>query len=375
MRKPHRSLSPDSALRARARLGSVALLAALLIPLAPTPALAAATCSFNSTTNVLEINLGDDDLASLNRQGTNIRLQAPGPVTVACTGGQPTVANTDDINITGSAGNNTLFIQLHRGFFAPGATDEPGGSDEIEITVDLLGGSDNFFLSGAPGERAMNLRAGALGLNLNASERSGVDADLTVAGEPYFQVSGNSDVLNVISGAGGAGTGGPFPAALDIRGLPRSAETLIGGAANDFIFAGDGNDLVAGGGGGDVIKGEGGRDTVTYKGTGGATLDLATGVASDDGTGASDSLTGVENVTGSANRDDLTGSDRKNKIVGGGGRDLLFGMGNDDRLLGKGGRDQLQGETGDDYLHGGRGRRDLCIGGPGADRLRSCELR
>ncbi len=186
---------------------------------------------------------------------------------------------------------------------------------------------------------------------------------------------GNSDAPNVISGAGGAGTGGPFPAALDIRGLPGSAETLIGGAANDFIFAGDGKDLVAGGGGSDNIEGEGGRDTVTYKGTGGATVDLAARIASDDGTGASDFLTGVENVTGSANRDDLTESDRKNKIVGGGARDLLFGMGNDDRLLGKGGRDQLKGQTGDDYLHGGRGRRDLCIGGLGADRLRSCELR
>ena len=359
----------------RARLGAVALVAALLVPLSPSPALAAATCSFDPATNVLQINLGDDDQAFVDRTGSNIRIQTvsgTSVVTVACSGGQPTVHNTDDINITGSAGTNYLYIYLAGGFFSPGATDEPGASDEIEITVDL-GGSDNFFLSGAPGGGPMNLRAGATGLNLNASERTGIDADVTIASDIYIQLYGNFGEPNVISGAGGAGTGGPFPTTLDIRGH-ESPETLIGGSGNDGIFAAGGKDLVAGGAGGDLIEGQEGRDTVTYRGTGGATVDLAAGTATNDGTGASDFLETVENVTGSANQDDLTGTDGKNTIVGGGARDLLFGMGNDDRLRGKDGRDRLQGETGNDDLHGGRGRRDLCIGGPGVDRLRACEL-
>lgn len=358
--------------RLPARLLIPALVSALLIPLLSAPALAAVTCDYDPATKVLQINLGTDDIAVLRRQGSEIRLQTAGPSTVTCTGGTPTVNNTDKINITGTAGANYLHIHLYGGQFAPGADDEPGGSDEIEIDVDLLGGSNQMFLAGGFGDRPLNVRAGTAGINLKPSEATGKDADLTIASGTDLQIYGNDDEHNIINASGGAGTGGQYPEELDIRGQD-SSETLIGGAGNDFILAGGGKDLLGGGEGGDFIEGEEGRDTVTYRGTDGATVDLASGTVADDGTGSSDFLATVENVIGSANRDDLTGTDGRNKLVGAGSRDFLFGFDGNDRLLGRGGRDQLQGDTGDDYLHGGD-RRDLCIGGPGSDTLRSCEL-
>jgi Ca2+-binding RTX toxin-like protein len=56
-------------------------------------------------------------------------------------------------------------------------------------------------------------------------------------------------------------------------------------------------------------------------------------------------------------------------LNGGGGSDLLYGDGGNDTLNGQGGNDALFGGTGDDTLDGGGtdGRRDVLVGGPGAD--------
>ena len=338
------------------------------------PARAAVACSYDADEKLLQITMGDDDYVFLGRNADTIEVQSltGGTVVVSCSGGTSTVENTDEIELTGSAGINTLAIDLSQGYFAPGATVEPDGSNEIEMTVDLLGGSNQMFISFAPSGLGTNIRAGTEGINLNAAEATGKDADLSIISETTLQIGGQPFEPNKISGAGGAGTGGPYPEELDIRGYYDN-DTLIGGANDDNILGHEGNDLIAGRGGSDVIEGERGRDTVSYAGTGGATVDLSGGTASDDGQGSTDALSELENIIGSTRGDDLTGTDRKNRIVGGGGRDLLFGFGNDDRLLGKAGRDQLQGDTGADTLNGGT-ERDLCIGGPGRDRLRSCEL-
>jgi Ca2+-binding RTX toxin-like protein len=345
-------------------LGATALWAA--------PARAAVTCTFNSDTNVLQINIADDDIAALDREGQSIRLQA-GESTVSCSGGPATVDNTDDINITGSAGNNQLYIYLFNGLFTPGATNEPGSSDEIEIDVDLLGGSDNLFIaSGLMGQGA-NVRAGVGGINLNAGETTGKDADLGIENDPDIELSGRVAVTNVISGAGGAGTGAPFPDELVIRGS-NGADILTGGAAGDIIFGDAGRDLLRGSAGFDELGGGPGRDTMTYKGAAGVEVNLTTGNTTDDGMGSTDVFDEIENLTGSANRDRLQGSSSANTIIGGDGRDRLIGRADNDRLRGEKGNDVLRGNAGDDDLNGGEGSRDLCRGGPGADDLNSCEL-
>jgi Ca2+-binding RTX toxin-like protein len=378
MRSPRPSTARGFRHRRRhARTLVAVLVAALAVPLPATPASAAATCAFNSATGVLQVNLGDDDTAYVDRFGDEIRIRTivlPDVVTVTCTGGTPTVDNTDNMNITGSTGANYLFIILDGGRFAPGATNEPGSSDEIEIAVDLAGASgDQMFVTGAPAGSEMNLRAGAGGINMNAAEATGVDADLTVANVAGLQLFGGYNTPSVISGAGGAGTGAPFPTRLDIRG-DSGNDTLTGGAGNDFILADEGNDLIAGGAGFDTLEGFLGRDTVSYKGTSGATVDLAAETAADDGSGSSDSVKEMENVIGGASEDTLYGKGNANRLRGGGGGDHLFGRGGNDPLAGGKGNDELRGDRGDDDLNGGRGTQDLCRGGPGEDTLTNCEL-
>ena len=66
-----------------------------------------------------------------------------------------------------------------------------------------------------------------------------------------------------------------------------------------------------------------GTDTVSYSAaTGPVTVNLSTGTATGDGT---DTLTNIENVTGSSYADTITGDSGANVLYGGGGADLLYG--------------------------------------------------
>ena len=83
---------------------------------------------------------------------------------------------------------------------------------------------------------------------------------------------------------------------------------------------------------------------------------LSTGTATD-GWGGTDTLSTIENVTGSAYNDTLTGSTSANVIHGGAG---------DDTINGKTGNDTLYGDAGNDNIDGGGGADDV-YGGSGAD--------
>ena len=362
-------------MRRSARMLVFTLVVGLSIPLWTVSAMAATTCSYDSGSKILAISTTDDAFTFLDRQGSNIRVQTldSGAVDVTCSGGTPTVNNTDNITIAGSSGANILYIITGGGRFTPGFINEAGSSDEIEIEVDLAGGSgDQMFLGDAPAGHAANVRAGTNGINMFAGEATGKDADLTVANVANIQLGGPFDTPNVISGAGGAGTGGPFPTPLDIRGAEGN-DTLTGGAGNDHIDGGAGNDVIAGRAGGDSLRGGTGKDTVRYTGTSGATVDLATGTASDDGSGAADFLQSVENLMGGANRDKLMGNSKVNRLIGGGGNDRLVGRAHNDAISGGTGNDVLLGSAGNDKLNGGRGVRDYCRGGTGTNVLRACE--
>ncbi|HEX8581381.1 MAG TPA: hypothetical protein VF640_03590, partial [Acidimicrobiales bacterium] len=148
-------------------------------------------------------------------------------------------------------------------------------------------------------------------------------------------------------------------------------DTIAGTNGADVICAGAGNDRVDGRGGADTLRGEGGNDTLiggagndaVDGGTGrdsasyssdpaGVTVSLADGTAAD-GFGATDTLTGIEQVNGSGFDDRLTGSAAP---------DRLFGLNGDDTLLGQGRNDLLDGGVGTDSLNGGTGT-DTCLRG------------
>ena len=116
-----------------------------------------------------------------------------------------------------------------------------------------------------------------------------------------------------------------------------NANVIDGGAGNDTISAGAGNDTLIGGAGNDSLDGGSGTDTVSYAGAAsGVTISLTSGTATGDG---SDTLSNIENVTGSSHDDTITGSSGANVLDGGAGNDTMDGGGGADDVYGGSGAD------------------------------------
>ena len=162
------------------------------------------------------------------------------------------------------------------------------------------------------------------------------------------------------------------------------ADQLYGGEGDDLMSAGkgldrldggNGNDTLTGGIGNDTLIGGAGKDTADYStSSDGVTASLATGIGgstiSVPGVGSgTDSLTGIENLTGSLNDDSLIGNTGNNVLIGLDGSDTLDGGDGNDNLSGGLKADVLTGELGNDLLAGGQGI-DTLDGGDGNDTLR-----
>jgi len=191
-------------------------------------------------------------------------------------------------------------------------------------------------------------------------------------------------------------------------------DTLSGGPGDDFLYGGADSDLLEGGEGADVLNGylEGvdptgtkGLDTASYENSDEAvTVSLVTGSGAG-GHAEGDTLSSIENLTGSGHGDTLTGDEHDNVIIGNAGEDVLSGGGDvegdmvsyetspgpggvtvalagatDDgfgfvdhlsgfeALRGSDYDDHLTGDTGDNVLEGGLGN-DTLDGGGGNDTL------
>ena len=92
-----------------------------------------------------------------------------------------------------------------------------------------------------------------------------------------------------------------------VRSRTAGAETLTGTAGDNTINGLAGNATLTGAGDADTLDGGIGTDTASYTGSGaGVTVNLATGTGSG-GDAQGDTLTAIENLTGSAFADVLTG--------------------------------------------------------------------
>jgi Ca2+-binding RTX toxin-like protein len=159
-----------------------------------------------------------------------------------------------------------------------------------------------------------------------------------------------------------------------------SIENLIGSGFNDVLTGSSGanllqgwlgNDTLNGGLGNDTLDGGTGTDTASYAGaTAGVTVTLATpGVAQNTINAGTDTLTSIENLSGSVFHDLLTGNAGNNVLQGGAGNDSLDGGA---------GSDTVDGGSGDDRgvfrpSAAGVGDTDTFRGNLGSDTL-SLEL-
>src|SRR6185503_11225342 len=112
-----------------------------------------------------------------------------------------------------------------------------------------------------------------------------------------------------------------------------SIENLCGSAFDDILRGDSGNNKLAG---------DAGNDTVSYaNASAGVTVSLAVTSAQKTGGAGTDTLSGFENITGSAFNDTLTGNAGDNVISGGTGDDILIGGGGNDTLDGGDGSDTV----------------------------------
>ena len=162
-------------------------------------------------------------------------------------------------------------------------------------------------------------------------------------------------------------------------------ERVIGTGEDDFITGadvvgapGDANyapmpEEIEGGDGGDtLIGGAGSGDTVSYESSdrrvrvdlGDGSTDAATGSSNSGGHATGDTISGFENIRGSAHGDVLTAiSSTVADAAGAAGEtgSTLWGLGGDDTLVGGFGNDTIEGGAGADEMDGGTqaGRDDL----------------
>jgi Ca2+-binding RTX toxin-like protein len=114
----------------------------------------------------------------------------------------------------------------------------------------------------------------------------------------------------------------------DLDGGPGN-DVLNGGAGNDVLSGSEGSDTLLGtygddelhgGPGNDILNGGAGDDTADYNtAAAGIVVDLSTGEALADGNGGTDTLIGIEYVTGSPFDETIRGDSRANHLTATGG--------------------------------------------------------
>ncbi|MDB5440395.1 MAG: hypothetical protein JWM33_2822 [Caulobacteraceae bacterium] len=196
-------------------------------------------------------------------------------------------------NLTGSAyGDNLLGNEIANVIY--GLT----GDDVIE------GGADNDSLYGGDGVDTASYASASTAVFVNLS-------------------------LSSAQNTGGAG--------VDVL---SSFENLTGSAFDDSLAGDGGANVIEGGAGNDLLNGGAGLDTASYaSAAAGVSVSLALTTAQNTIGAGTDTLSGLESLTGSAFNDTLIGDSGANVLSGGAGDDLLQGGAGNDSLSGEAGTD------------------------------------
>lgn len=199
------------------------------------------------------------------------------------------------------------------------------------------------------------------------------DPALVLSGSDSLFGSGDADTINGYGGQDtlGGGNGNDIldgGADNDVLNGEADNDTLTGAGGNDELYGGSGtdnldggldNDVLEGGEGGDVLTGGDGVDRATYVNSAGFVLIDLLFSNFQGGEAAGDTLSGIENITGSLFNDTVYGDD---------GDNLLQGLDGDDYLFGDIGTDRIEGGENNDTLGGGAGA-DVIDGGNGTDTV------
>ena len=234
---------------------------------------------------------GSDTLDGGNGSDTASYASASAAVTVslAMAGGQ----------ITGGAGTDKL-ISIEN-LTGSGFNDKLTGSSTDNV---MMGGVGNDTIDGGAGSDTVSYASATGSVSVNLLSRSSTGS------------AGNDTLSNI--------------------------ENVIGSASNDKLTGDNSNNVIIGGDGNDTLDGGTGNDTASYiNSTASVTVSLAAVLQQDTRGAGLDTLTNIENLTGSVFNDTLTGNSSNNYISGGDGADTLNVTSGNDTLDGGAGIDTV----------------------------------
>jgi Ca2+-binding RTX toxin-like protein len=244
--------------------------------------------------------------------------------------------------VVGTSLGDALLGSSGDDWFSPGA-----GSD----TIDGRGGIDTVSYAGDPYDY-WNSYKGGMFIDLAAGQAVETFAD--------HQTTGSSPFIYGVPPGGTTGSGATAQSTDTLAGIENVAGTGLG----DTIYGDAADNRIAPGAGNDIVDGRGGIDTIDYSSARAAvSVNLATGVANEQGTGetefttdggffgtilraddysaSTDQLANIENAVGSGFADTLVGGSGANRLEGGGGDDVLTGGAGADTLDGGAGTDTV----------------------------------
>lgn len=233
-----------------------------------------------------------------------------------------------------------------------------GGADYISTSAgnSIYGeaGDDRFFISGYSDGQTQGLLDGGSGndtLATNIDFVVDLAAGTATSGNVSFRVSNFEGLELNTNGYSSTGLGD------DKANIIRVSSSLDDGRAGVTIDGRGGDDYISGSAGSDILRGGSGIDTVSYEySTASVGIDLGAG-SSMSGTGR-DTLSGFENVVGSAYADTIVGDAGRNSLNGGAGNDTIVTVS---------GLAAVKPDAGFDRVDGGVGIDTLVLGGVQSD--------
>jgi Ca2+-binding RTX toxin-like protein len=212
---------------------------------------AALSCDYDSGIDTLTvISSGFEEVVALRRDGTDIEItdDAMGGE-LTCTGGTPTINNTDEIELVGpTAVAPAVYFDLKKGYMTPGVENESPELSEIEI--DVLWPDAFFGLGGGNNGDRFTFGESPAGPAVKVNKDSDTDALLGSTQTILLRGEGGDDKL---SGKGGPGFMGPTEIFMTIEG-GSGKDKIIGGGNRDILYGDGGKDKVRGGDGRDIIE-------------------------------------------------------------------------------------------------------------------------
>ncbi|WP_233202708.1 VCBS domain-containing protein [Limnohabitans sp. JirII-31] len=342
-----------------------------------------------ANTNVLAMSLGTSGADSFDQSASssaNALFGFAGTDTLkGGSGADMLVGGAGADTLTGGAGVDTFAYASGDTALTIGGTNMNGTITGYDVITDFASGTDKLMLPGTPfipANATVNGTNSTLKVNTNTTVSSHKITDGIIQFDDNNTYSAAvslttiGDVAAVVqylraNDLGNAGATVAFTATIssvthtyiytqvgatpsatndllidlsgvsNITGLSALISNGTLAASTDYLVATSGNDTLTGD--------SGLSDTVSYSAaTSGVTMNLSVATAQTTGGSGSDTVTGMENVVGSAFADTLTGNASNNLLIGGAGNDTLSGGGGNDILIGGQGVDTLTGGTGAD---------------------------